>query len=67
MTARPFIVTPGDYADALDIVGEHVTVLASGEVTGGYEVFLPSASSRSSPCRSDPGSRLRSWSGWSRA
>jgi hypothetical protein len=31
MAARPFVVTPADYASTLDIVGEHVTVLASGE------------------------------------
>jgi len=40
MAARPFIVVPESYAPALDIVGEHITVLASGEATGGYEVFL---------------------------
>ncbi len=40
MAARPFVVTPDDYAPALDIVGEHVTVLASGETTEGYEIFL---------------------------
>lgn len=40
MTARPFIVTPDSYAPTLDIVGEHVTVLASGEATEGYEIFL---------------------------
>ncbi len=34
MTAKPFVVAPKDYADALDIVGERVTVLASGEATG---------------------------------
>ncbi len=49
MTARPFIVTPADYADALDIVGEHVTVLASGEVTGGYEIFLQRGPEGSGP------------------
>jgi quercetin dioxygenase-like cupin family protein len=39
MAAKPFIVAPKDYAPALNIVGEHVTVLASGEATGGYEIF----------------------------
>ena len=38
MAARPFIVGPENYADTLDIVGEHVTVLASGEATEGYEI-----------------------------
>ena len=40
MPAKPFVVTPKDYTPTLDIVGEHVTVLASGEATEGYEVFL---------------------------
>ncbi len=40
MTARPFTVSPEEYADALEIVGEQVTVLASGEATHGYEIFL---------------------------
>ena len=40
MKAKPFTVAPGEYADALDIVGEHVTVLASGAATGAYEIFL---------------------------
>jgi quercetin dioxygenase-like cupin family protein len=49
MPARPFIVTPGDYANALDIVGEHITVLASGEATGGYEIFLQRGPEDSGP------------------
>ncbi len=49
MTARPFIVSPEDYADTLDIVGEHVTVLASGEATGGYEIFLQRGPEGSGP------------------
>jgi len=36
---KPFIVTEREYAKAFDIVGERVTVLASGVKTGGYEVF----------------------------
>ena len=40
MGVRPFVVAPKDYAPALNIVGEHVTVLASGEATAGYEIFL---------------------------
>ena len=40
MAVKPFVVAPKDYAPALNIVGEHVTVLASGEATEGYEVFL---------------------------
>jgi quercetin dioxygenase-like cupin family protein len=39
MAAKPFVVAPRDYARALNLVGEHVTVLASGEATEGYEIF----------------------------
>jgi quercetin dioxygenase-like cupin family protein len=49
MAARPFVVAPEDYAPALDIVGEHVTVLASGEATEGYEVFLQRGPEGSGP------------------
>jgi hypothetical protein len=46
---EPFIVAPEDYADSLDIVGEHVTVLASGERTQGYEIFLQRGPEGSGP------------------
>ena len=36
----PFIVTPGHAPQPLNIVGEKLTVLASGAQTGGYEIFL---------------------------
>src|SRR5512135_3286274 len=36
----PFIVTPGQAPRPLNVVGEKITVLASGEQTGGYEIFL---------------------------
>lgn len=49
MAAKPFVVTPADYAPTLDIVGEHVTVLASGEQTGSYEVFLQRGPEGSGP------------------
>jgi quercetin dioxygenase-like cupin family protein len=49
MAAGPFVVTPEDYAPALNIVGEHVTVLASGEATGGYEVFFQRGPEGSGP------------------
>jgi len=49
MAAIPFVVAPNDYASALNIVGEHVTVLASGEATGGYEVFLQRGPEGSGP------------------
>ena len=34
-----FVVTPERYPDPFDIVGEHIRVLASGDVTGSYEIF----------------------------
>lgn len=40
MAAKPFVLAPRDYAPALNLVGEHITVLASGEATEGYEIFL---------------------------
>jgi quercetin dioxygenase-like cupin family protein len=43
------IVSPEDYAGTLEIVGEHVTVLASGEATGGYEIFLQRGTDGSGP------------------
>lgn len=49
MAVKAFVVTPKDYAPALDIVGEHVTVLASGEATEGYEVFLQRGPEGSGP------------------
>jgi quercetin dioxygenase-like cupin family protein len=49
MTAKPFVIAPKDYAPALNIVGEHVTVLASGEATGSYEVFLQRGPEGSGP------------------
>ena len=49
MAAKPFVVTPQDYAPALNIVGEHVTVLASGEATQGYEIFFQRGPEGSGP------------------
>jgi quercetin dioxygenase-like cupin family protein len=49
MAVKPFVVMPKDYAPALDIVGEHVTVLASGEATEGYEIFLQRGPEGSGP------------------
>lgn len=40
MTAKAFFFAPNDYARPLNVVGEHITVLASGAATGGYEIFL---------------------------
>lgn len=49
MAARPFVVAPKDYAPALNLVGEHIVVLASGEATDGYEVFLQRGPEGSGP------------------
>jgi quercetin dioxygenase-like cupin family protein len=49
VAAKPFVVAPEDYAPALDIVGEHVTVLASGEATESYEVFYQRGPEGSGP------------------
>ena len=49
MSVKPFVIPPSDYPPALDIVGEQVTVLASGEATGGYEVFLQRGPEGSGP------------------
>ena len=49
MTARPFFVMPKHYAQPLNVVGEHITVLASGEATGGYEIFLQAGPEGSGP------------------
>ncbi|HZR81054.1 MAG TPA: cupin domain-containing protein [Candidatus Binatia bacterium] len=49
MSVRPFIVEPRDYPRALDLVGEHITVLASGEATEGYEIFLQRGPEGSGP------------------
>src|SRR5262245_23287196 len=49
MTARPFVVARESYAPALDLVGEHVTVLAPGEATEGYEIFLQRGPEGSGP------------------
>ena len=49
MTAKAFFVTPTDYARPLNVVGEHITVLASGAATGGYEIFLQAGPEGSGP------------------
>lgn len=49
MTAKAFFLTPADYARPLNVVGEHITVLASGDATGGYEIFLQDGPEGSGP------------------
>jgi quercetin dioxygenase-like cupin family protein len=49
MAVKPFVVEPKDYAPALDIVGEQLTILASGDATGSYEIFLQCGPEGSGP------------------
>ncbi len=49
MSPKPFVVMPKDYDRPLNIVGEHLTILASGSRTGGYEVFLQQGPEGSGP------------------
>jgi quercetin dioxygenase-like cupin family protein len=49
MNPQPFVVAPKNYPAPLNVVGEHITVLASGEATGGYEIFLQQGPEGSGP------------------
>src|SRR5262245_25090252 len=49
MPAKPFVVTPKDYAPTLDIVGGHVTVLASEAGAQGDAVLLQRGHGASRP------------------
>jgi quercetin dioxygenase-like cupin family protein len=49
MTAKAFFVAPKDYKRPLNVVGEHITVLASGATTGGYEIFIQAGPEGSGP------------------
>jgi quercetin dioxygenase-like cupin family protein len=49
MKPEPFVVVPKDYPKPLDVVGEQVTVLASGAATQGYEIFLQRGPEGSGP------------------
>ena len=49
MTAKAFVVTPMNRPQELNVVGEHITVLASGAATGSYEVFLQEGPEASGP------------------
>jgi len=40
MPTKPFIAHAGEHPKPLNVVGEAITVLASGEATGSYEIFL---------------------------
>lgn len=45
----PFVVTPEAAPRALNVVGEQITVLASGSQTGSYEVFRQAGPEGSGP------------------
>ena len=49
MKPQPFVVSPKDYPKALNVVGEQITVLASGAATQGYEIFLQQGPEGSGP------------------
>ena len=49
MSPKAFVVAPKDYQRALNVVGEHITVLACGAATGGYEIFLQDGPEGSGP------------------
>lgn len=49
MKPQAFVVMPDAHARALNVVGEHITVLAPNAATGGYEVFLQQGGEGSGP------------------
>jgi len=49
MSKQPFVVAPKSYPQPLNVVGEHITVLAPGETTGSYEIFLQQGPEGSGP------------------
>jgi quercetin dioxygenase-like cupin family protein len=49
MNAKAFVVSPMNRPQDLNVVGEHITVLASGAATGGYEIFLQEGPEASGP------------------
>ncbi|MDX1595289.1 MAG: cupin domain-containing protein [Gammaproteobacteria bacterium] len=49
MNPQPLVVTPETYPQPLDVVGEKITVLATGEATRGYEIFLQDGPEGSGP------------------
>lgn len=46
---KPFVVTPEQAARPLNVVGEQITVLASGAQTGSYEIFFQTGPEGSGP------------------
>jgi quercetin dioxygenase-like cupin family protein len=49
MSKQPFALAPENYARPLEVVGEQITVLASRDVTSGYEIFQQAGPEGSGP------------------
>lgn len=49
MNHQPMVVTPENRATPLNVVGEHVTVLASSAQTGSFEIFHQTGPENSGP------------------
>jgi quercetin dioxygenase-like cupin family protein len=49
MKPQPLIRDASDYPTALTVVGEQITVLASGAATGSYEIFVQEGAEGSGP------------------
>ncbi len=49
MSTKPFAVFPESRPRSLNVVGEHITILASKAATHGYEVFLQEGPDGSGP------------------
>lgn len=49
MNPKPFVISPREYARPCAVVGERITVLAAGQDTGSYEVFLQVGADGSGP------------------
>jgi hypothetical protein len=49
-----FVVTPTTAPAPLNVVGEQITVLASGSQTGGYEIFRQAGPEGSGPTAALP-------------
>lgn len=49
MSLQPLVVTRNDYPRPLRVVGEQITILASGAGTGSYEIFMQEGAEGSGP------------------
>jgi quercetin dioxygenase-like cupin family protein len=49
MKDRPLVLTPADYPRAMRIVGEEITLLASGSGSNAYEIFMQQGPQGSGP------------------